>query len=698
MPSRSVAHSPLANRNQLSRAPGAATSLPDRRWMALAALDGSGDFTAVSALLAGSVGRSSAELLGSSAFSLLHPADAEGVIERWQRAVSKNRAASISLRFHASNGAWQPAVVRLQPVARRDGSIEMTVLGRIRQTYAAPDSAKSAAVGAPVAAIRWTPGFIVESWSAGARDLFGYEAHEMIGKAALDLISAPAYRRSAASLSGRLEAARCGVREVAHVRTKEGRTFVCEWMHAPILDAGGAIVGFASAASEYAGASRKPIAVERPLRDRLTGLASAALTRDRIDRALARATRDGSEAAVYRIDLDHFAAINDSFGHRGGDALLIAVADRLTRSLREVDTVGRLEGDHFAVLAGGLTGPETVAALARRIVDCFAMPFDAEGHQIFATASVGVAAYPSDGGDADTLFRCAEAAASHAKALGRDTFHICGGLAAAERSTLARDLRFALERGELELHYQPQIDFRSGAIAGAEALIRWKHPRRGLLGPSDFIALAEETGLIIPLGSWVLRAACTAVRSWQEQGIALPRITVNVSGRELRRRLVDDVARVLCDTNVDPSTLELELTETVTMRSSETHPHLLDELKSFGVRLAVDDFGVGYSSLAYLQRFPIDTLKIDRLFVGDCLTNPVDRAIVEAIVAMAHGMSLEVVAEGVETAEQASFLRSLGCDGAQGYLFSRPLPQAEFAALLARAPTYRRFDESAKAG
>jgi EAL domain-containing protein (putative c-di-GMP-specific phosphodiesterase class I) len=283
--------------------------------------------------------------------------------------------------------------------------------------------------------------------------------------------------------------------------------------------------------------------------------------------------------------------------------------------------------------------------------------------------------FPDDGLDTEAMLHCADVAIHDARRLGGGAFQCYAATSGAtEAVSLEGDLRFALERGEFELHFQPQVDLRDGTLCGVEALVRWRHPARGLLFPSDFVTLAEQTGAIVPIGLWVLRSACETMRRWKDAGAGIPRITVNVSGRQFGRRFVDEVAQALCDTDVDPAALELEFTETLTMQSTESFLHLLDELKSFGVRLAIDDFGVGYSQLASLSRLPVDSLKIDRLFVGDCLTNPSNAAIVRGIVTMAAGLDLSVVAEGVESTEQADFLRSLGCDAAQGYLYDPALP------------------------
>jgi diguanylate cyclase (GGDEF)-like protein/PAS domain S-box-containing protein len=541
----------------------------------------------------------------------------------------------------------------------------------------------------PVAVIHWDTDLRATSWNDGAERIFGHTQSELLGKNVLALLAAPGDAARARDTRHALLAGRCGVGQTARALTRDGRIIVCQWYHAPILDAGGRPVGYASTAVDVTGTDVKQPQHCPPMRDSLTGVASFALYMDRLERAIALSVRSRSDVAVFLIDLDHFAAVNVAFGHRAGDALLASVAERLRRSLRDADSVARLGADQFLALLTHVGGAPGAASVARRIVDCFSEPFVAGPQSIVNTASIGIAMFPGDGDDAEALLQSADAAMLRAKALGCDAFQFSDSSAAeSDKMSLERDLGQAIDRDQLELHYQPQIDFKTGSICGAEALVRWRHPTRGLLPPSEFVQLAEESGLIIPIGAWVLRTACASMRAWLDAGVVVPRMTVNVSGRELRRRMIDDVAKVLCDTNIDPSTLELELTETVTMRSSETQPQLLDELKAFGIRLAVDDFGVGYSSLAYLQRFPIDTLKIDRLFVRDCLTNRVNRAIVEAIVKMAHGMKLEVVAEGVETREQADFLKRLGCDGAQGFFYSRPLPAADFEKLVARTPGF----------
>ena len=442
--------------------------------------------------------------------------------------------------------------------------------------------------------------------------------------------------------------------------------------------------------------------IERQMRalayyDGLTGLPNRALFKDQLARAVRQAGRDAGRVAVMFLDLDRFKQINDSLGHPVGDALLKAVATRLNGCLRGGDNLGRndeesgatarLGGDEFTVMLTGLAQAEDAAKVAQRIVEAMARPFAVDGHELFVTASVGVAVYPEDGADVDTLLKNADVAMYNAKDVGRNNYKFYSSqlnARALERLTLERDLHRAQERGELLLHYQPQVESATGQVTGVEALLRWNHPERGLVSPAQFIPIAEQNGLIVPIGEWVLHEACRQARAWSLEAAAPPQVWVNVSGIQFRdRRLVGAVQRALEASGLAPRLLVVEATETIMLEDREATLETLRELKAMGIGVAIDDFGTGYSSLAYLKRFPLDTLKIDRSFVRDLAEDADDRAIVSAIIAMAASLELEVLAEGVETAGQAALLRALGCSRMQGYLFSRPVPAAQIAALLA---------------
>ncbi|WIM04937.1 MAG: EAL domain-containing protein [Candidatus Nitricoxidivorans perseverans] len=420
--------------------------------------------------------------------------------------------------------------------------------------------------------------------------------------------------------------------------------------------------------------------------DTLTGLPNRNLLADRIDQAIGHARRHGSLVAVLFLDLDNFKVINDSLGHETGDRLLVAVGERLAAAVRAGDTVARHGGDEFVVVLCGMAQEENVANAARKLMAAMAAPFILDGRDLVVTASLGVALYPRDGDDQLTLLRNADTALYRAKDSGRDTFQFY----AAEmnqrvlaRLNLERDLRQALERGEFLLHYQPQVDLASGAIIGAEALARWRHPERGLVLPGEFIPLAEETGLIVPLGEWVLREACRQTRAWRDAGFPELRISVNLSARQFRAPgLTRTILDALAETGLEARLLELEITESTVMHDPEGAIAVLEELEKHGVAFAVDDFGTGYSSLNYLKRLPIHKLKIDQSFVRNITTDTGDAAIATAVIELAHSLKLKVIAEGVETEEQRAFLRMRQCDEMQGYFFSRPLPAAEMDALL----------------
>ncbi len=386
------------------------------------------------------------------------------------------------------------------------------------------------------------------------------------------------------------------------------------------------------------------------------------------------------------IDLDRFKVINDTLGHAIGDRLLQEVAQRLTGCLREGDTVARLGGDEFMLLLPGVEHTKSTIKIVQKILETFKSPFYFNDHELHITTSIGIALYPDDGEDAQTLLKNADTALHRAKEQGRNNYQFYTSTmnaTALERLSLEGKLRHALEREEFVVYYQPQVSLSTGQIVGMEALVRWRHPDLGLIPPMKFIPLAEETGLIIPLGFWVLRTACAQNKAWQKAGYPPLRVAVNLSTRLFKQQtFIQVVAQTLHETGLDPDYLELELTEGIIMENIETTITTLKELKKMGVHISVDDFGTGYSSLAYLKRFPIDTLKIDRSFVLDITTDPDDAMIAMLIINVAHHLKLRVIAEGVETKEQLAFLRSHGCDEIQGYLFSRPLPAEEFVRLL----------------
>ena len=420
--------------------------------------------------------------------------------------------------------------------------------------------------------------------------------------------------------------------------------------------------------------------------DSLTGLPNRSLFRDRLAHDLEQARRSGRPAALLFIDLDGFKVVNDTLGHAMGDKLLQQVAARLKDCVRRGDTVGRFGGDEFGVILVHLAKPGDAGMVAQKINDSLAEAFDLAGHRTFVSASIGITLYPGDATDPDTLSMNADTAMYRAKEQGRNTYQFFTpemNARAMQRMQMEAAMRLALERGEFVLHYQPKVDLASGTICGIEALLRWMDPKRGLVSPGEFIPLLEETGLIIPVGEWVMREACGQIASWQAAGLKVPPVAVNLSSRQFQdKQLEETMRRIIAQSGVDPALLQLEITESLLMRDPKAAERVLRGLKSAGVKLSIDDFGTGYSSLAYLRRFPLDVLKIDRAFVKDIVANPDDAAITLAVINLAHSLTLRVVAEGVETEAQLNLLSLHGCDEMQGYYFSRPVPAAELEAMV----------------
>jgi diguanylate cyclase (GGDEF)-like protein/PAS domain S-box-containing protein len=420
--------------------------------------------------------------------------------------------------------------------------------------------------------------------------------------------------------------------------------------------------------------------------DFLTGLPNRMLLNDRVSHAIALAPRHKKKVALLFLDLDGFKHINDSLGHPTGDKLLQSIAKRLVSCVRGSDAVSRQGGDEFVVLLSEMEQAEDAAITARRMLQAVAEAHSIDQHELHVTTSIGVSVFPDDGLDAETLIKNADTAMYQAKENGRQSYQFfkpAMNVRAVERQSIEESLRRALERQEFALHYQPKINLKTGEITGAEALIRWTHPTRGLVSPGQFIPVAEDCGLILPIGNWVLREACQQARAWVDAGLPLATMAVNISAIQFRdENFLEGVFATLRETGLDPKSLELELTESVLMKHAESTESILKTLRARGVQVAVDDFGTGYSSLSYLRKFPIDALKIDQSFVRQITTAPDETTIVTAVISMGRSLKLRVVAEGVETKEELAFLQAHQCDEAQGYYFSRPVLPQVFAKLL----------------
>lgn len=428
--------------------------------------------------------------------------------------------------------------------------------------------------------------------------------------------------------------------------------------------------------------------------DELTGLPNRVSFNHSLEHTIRQAKRKRAKLAVMFIDLDRFKNINDSLGHDAGDQLLQEVSLRLRTTLRDSDIVARLGGDEFVVLIDGWLASEDLVSVSQKILQAVSRPYLLEGQEYDLTTSVGISTYPQHGDDAQELLRHADVAMYRAKEMGKNNFQFYTeqmDFNSVDRLRMESGLRRALTRDELRLHYQPVVNLATGYMVGMEALVRWEHPQRGLVAPGEFIPLAEETGLIVPIGEWVLRAACEQNRKWQQQGYGPLRVSVNLSPRQFTAGLVGLVARVLQETGLPAQLLELEITEGMVMQNPDQAVRLLNELHDMGIALSIDDFGTGYSSLAYLKRFPIDSLKIDRSFITELPMDSDNAAIIRAIIQMAHGLEIHVVGEGVETAEQAGFLSDQACDRVQGFHYSKPLPHFEFESLINTFPLHSKL-------
>jgi diguanylate cyclase (GGDEF)-like protein/PAS domain S-box-containing protein len=530
----------------------------------------------------------------------------------------------------------------------------------------------------PLAVIEWDTNFYVVDWNPAAERIFGYSKAEAIGRHAMELLPESAKPHAAQTWASLLSGGD-GSRTTYENRTKDGRVIYCDWYHTQLIDTDGRVIGVASLAQD---ATEQKIASERlsylAYFDDLTGLPNRTLFKDRLSQAFLEADRKAHQVGIIFLDIDHFKDVNDTLGHEAGNLLLQATARRLLGCFRSMDTVARFGADEFAVILAEVAHVDDVTRVAQHVVDKFKESIDILGNELFVTFGMGIALYPVDDGDVDTMLRNANSAMYSAKAVGSNSYQFYSA-AMTERATrhlaLQTGLRRALDKRELLLHYQPQIECASGRIIGVEALVRWQHPDKGMISPAQFIPVAEETGLIVPIGEWVLRTACLQAKAWQEQGLPPMRMAVNLSARQFKDpRFARRVLEILNETGLDARYLELEITESTLMDGLDSVNAVLQDFKRAGILISLDDFGTGYSSLSYLKRFPIDKLKIDQSFVRDVLTDVSDASLVRAVIAMARALRLTVIAEGVETQGQCDFLRADGCDELQGYHIARPMP------------------------
>lgn len=539
----------------------------------------------------------------------------------------------------------------------------------------------------PLGVIEWDMEFRVATWNPAAEAIFGYAATEVIAESGYLLVHGQQESERLAAMWMELMQTRHSTRVSMANKTKRGEEIHTEWYNTPLVDEHNKVIGVASLVQDVT----ERLNTERTIHymahhDALTGLPNRRLMQDRLNQAILSARRQQHHVGLLFIDLDRFKLVNDTLGHDTGDYVLRDIAKRLSKVVREGDTVSREGGDEFVIVLPDLEKPESAQIVANKILAELAKPIEVSGHELTVTASIGISHYPNDATDIQHLLKHADSAMYQAKDAGRNTarfFTSDLNFLLSKRLEVESRLRRGIERNEFFLRYQPQVDVRTGQIVGLEALLRWNDPQQGEIFPKDFISVAEELGLIVPLGEWVFKTACQQIKTWEHEGLHDVRIAVNLSPRQfVSRKLLPSMKTALLETGVAASQIELEITETMAMRNLEQSIEILTELRRLGATISIDDFGVGYSSLGQLKRLPAQTLKIDRSFISQIPEDGNSCSITEAIIAMGKRLKLRVVAEGVEQVPQLEFLRANGCDAFQGFLFAKPLTTPEVTALL----------------
>ncbi len=647
------------------------------------------------------LGYSAEEMLGLSGLGIVHPDDRQEMIEAMSKVRAEPGAGVTGLRrFRHKDGSWrwlETTATNLlhEPSVRAIVANYRDVTERLSAETALKESEeqfRSIQESALDAIITMSSDGVITSWNPQAETIFGWSPEEAVGRPLADTIIPPQHRDpNAGGLQRFLET---GEESVLNMRIettamrRDGREFSVELAVVPLYR--GDKVSFCAFIRDISERQKAEETIRHlAYHDVLTGLPNRALFEERLRIVLAQARRSRQKVAVLFLDLDRFKLVNETVGQTGGDRLLQELARDFSETVREGDTVARVGGDEFTFLLPGIERSEDATVAAERILRRLRQPRTVAQQQFRLTASVGITVFPRSAASAEGLLRNADTAMYRAKERGGDHYQLftpAMKTSLQELIALEQDLTHALERNELFVLYQPVMEIASGTVVGAEALLRWQHPQRGLVGPDEFIPLAEETGLIVPIGEWVLHAACKQARAWHDSALGPIRITVNVSARQVEHgNLARTVSAVLAETGLPPESLHLELTEGAAMRNVDPVISTLTELRAMGVGISVDDFGTGYSSLGYLKRFPIDTIKIDRSFVRDVTTDQNDSAIVTTVIAMARTLNLRVIAEGVETEAQLGFLHENECDEFQGFLLSRPVSPADFEAVVVAA-------------
>lgn len=539
----------------------------------------------------------------------------------------------------------------------------------------------------PLSVIEWDSGFHITTWNPAAEAMFGYTTAEVLGESGYMLVKGAQENERLTQMWAELTRKKTASRVVLEAKTKRGETLETEWHNTPLVDADNRVIGVASVIQDIS----ERMTTERTIHhmahhDTLTGLPNRRLMQDRLNQAILQARRQQRHVALMFLDIDRFKLVNDTLGHENGDRVLRDVAKRLSQTVRDGDTVSREGGDEFIIVLSDLDKPESAQMVATKIMAELAKPIDVAGHELTVTASIGISHFPNDATDVQQLLKHADSAMYQAKDAGRNTarfFTSDLNFLLSKRLDLESRLRRGIENNEFYLRYQPQVSVATGRIIGVEALLRWNDPKKGEIFPADFISVAEELGLIVPLGDWVFRTACQQLKAWEALGISDLCMSVNLSPRQfVSRKLLPSMRATLLESGVKATCIDIEITETVAMRNLDQTIEILTDLRKSGITVSIDDFGVGYSSLGRLSMLPAQTLKIDRSFIMQLPDDANSCSITEAIIAMGKRLKLNIVAEGVETKAQLEFLRANGCDSYQGYLFAKPLLVAEITELL----------------